>query len=118
MRRSTKPDPTMEEVNELEPGTYYYRDGLVLKVVPRTPGGGSIKATWYYRYRSRRTGNPTETSLECSALAFEAYEARRRILAIQVNFLDHNRDPTSKREARKPPATFRSDAEQWIALTR
>jgi integrase len=99
----------MEEVLELPPGTYYYRDQLVLKVRPR-PNGGINTATWYRRYKSPRTGKPTETAL-CCALNSEAYYARGLIKTQR----EWPRDPVQANRDRKARfKTFGEVADSWI----
>jgi integrase len=110
VRRSKRPDPTLEEVLELSLGTYYYRDGLVLKV-KTPPGGGFETRDWWYRYKSPRTGKPTEHKLGISAYAFTATEARDRIKRF-----GHDADPVQdKRDAKASIKIFGEVADSWIA---
>jgi integrase len=105
MRRSKLPDPTMEQVLEAKPGRYYYRDGLVLVVTPQS-ARGMPNRRWIWRYKSPRTGRPTETTL-CSALALPAEEARR--------FIRLGADPVAdRRKWRVLHKTFAEVVNNWI----
>jgi integrase len=85
----------MEEVLELQPGRYYYRGGLVLLVTPLANRRGFPRRTWKFRYKSPRTGKPTETTL-CSALADTAEEARRKIKVLSADPVQDTRDAKAK----------------------
>jgi integrase len=104
VRRSKRPDPTEEQVQELPVGTYYFRDRLLLKVRP----GPNYNRDWWYRYRSPRTGRWTEHKL-CSAYLYEADEARDKIKRLGA-------DPVqAARDARVSFKTFGEVADSWIA---
>jgi integrase len=108
MRRSKRPDPTtIDEVLELPSGTHYYRDGLVLKIRARSDGRWEAR-DWYYRYKSPRTGKPTEHKL-CSAYTFTAEEARHKIK-------HRGDDPVqAQRDAKARIKTFGEVTANWIS---
>jgi integrase len=111
MARPSKPDPTMEEVTELPPGTYYYRKGLVLKVDARKDHLEGRR--WMWRYKSLATGRITETGIG-SAYVLEPHEARQHVdrkwkeLIAGVDPIDE------KRKARARSKSFGQVVEAFI----
>jgi integrase len=111
MARPSKPDPTMDEVVELPPGTYYYRRGLVLKVDAHKDSLEGRR--WMWRYKSLVTGRTTETAVG-SAYVLEPHEARQRVDR-KWKELSSGIDPIDeKRKARARSKTFGQVVEAFI----